>query len=48
MLFGGTLRACGGAGAAECHARAFASALQFNVAAIAAAAALLWWLGRRP
>ncbi len=47
MLFSGTLQACGGAGRAECHARAFANALQFNVAAILAAAALLWWLGRR-
>jgi len=46
MLFGGALRACGGAGIAECHAQAFASALRFNVAAILAAAALLWWLGR--
>lgn len=45
MLFGGTLQACGG-GVAECHAQAFASALRFNVAAILAATALLWWLGR--
>lgn len=47
MLFGGTLDAYAQAGAAERHARAFASAMQFNVAAILAAAVLLWWLGRR-
>ncbi len=47
MLFVGTLDAYADAGEAERHARAYASAMQFNVAAILAAAALLWWLGRR-
>ncbi|MDH1302414.1 MFS transporter [Achromobacter sp. GD03932] len=47
MLFSGALEAYAGASAAERHAQAFASAMQFNVAAILAAAALLWRLGRR-
>ncbi|KNY11747.1 MFS transporter [Achromobacter piechaudii] len=47
MLFGGTLLAYADATAPERYARAFASALQFNVAAIAASVGLLWWLGRR-
>ncbi|WP_088143069.1 MFS transporter [Achromobacter xylosoxidans] len=46
MLYAGTLEAHADASAAERHARAFASAMQFNVGAILAAAALLWWLGR--
>ncbi|HEY9272223.1 MAG TPA: MFS transporter, partial [Achromobacter sp.] len=46
MLFAGTLDAYADAGAAERHARAFASAMQYNVATILIAAALLWWLGR--
>jgi EmrB/QacA subfamily drug resistance transporter len=47
MLFGGALHAHADAGAPERYAQAFASALQFNVAAIAASTLLLWWLGRR-
>ncbi len=47
MLFGGTLLAHADATAPERYASAFASALQFNVAAIAASVGLLWWLGRR-
>ncbi len=47
LLFSGTLAAHADVSAAERHARAFASAMQFNVAAILAASAILWWLGRR-
>lgn len=47
MLFGGALHAHAGTSAPERYAQAFASALQFNVAAIAASTLLLWWLGRR-
>ncbi|MFJ3461551.1 MFS transporter [Achromobacter spanius] len=46
MLYGGALTAYADASAAERHAQAFASAMQFNVAAIVIAAALLWRLGR--
>jgi predicted MFS family arabinose efflux permease len=46
MLYGGALQAHADAGVAERHAQAFASAMQFNVAAILLAAALLWRLGR--
>lgn len=46
MLYGGALEAYADASAAERHAQAFSSALQFNVAAILVAAALLWRLGR--
>ncbi|WMD19904.1 MFS transporter [Achromobacter seleniivolatilans] len=47
MLFGGTLQTYSDTDAPERYARAFASALQFNVAAIAASVVLLWWLGRK-
>lgn len=47
MLFGGALQAHADAGGPERYARAFASAMQFNIAAIAASVVLLWWLGRR-
>lgn len=47
MLFGGALHAHADADAPERYAQAFASALQFNVAAIAVSTLLLWWLGRR-
>lgn len=47
MLFGGALHAHADASAPERYAQAFASAMRFNVAAIAAATMLLWWLGRR-
>ena len=47
MLFGGALHAHAGTGAPERYAQAFASALQFNVAAIAVSTLLLWWLGQR-
>ncbi|MDH0683637.1 MFS transporter [Achromobacter animicus] len=46
MLYGGALEAYAEASAAERHAQAFASAMQFNVAAILIAAVLLWRLGR--
>ncbi|CAB3674298.1 Drug efflux pump JefA [Achromobacter animicus] len=46
MLYGGSLEAYAEASAAERHAQAFASAMQFNVAAILVAAVLLWRLGR--
>ncbi|WP_415830766.1 MFS transporter [Achromobacter marplatensis] len=47
MLFGGALHAHADASAPERYAQAFASAMQFNVAAIAASVVLLGWLGRR-
>lgn len=47
MLFSGALDTYAGAAAGERYARAFASAMQFNVAAIAASVLLLAWLGRR-
>ncbi|KAG0756098.1 hypothetical protein G6F22_020400 [Rhizopus arrhizus] len=47
MLFGGALHAHADASAPERYAQAFASAMQFNVAAIAASVMLLGWLGRR-
>ena len=47
MLFGGALQAHADASAPERYAHAFSAAMQFNVAAIAAAVLLLWWLGRR-
>ena len=47
MLFSGALEAGAGAAAGDRYAQAFASALQFNVAAIALSALLLWRLGRR-
>ncbi|EJO32767.1 MFS transporter [Achromobacter marplatensis] len=47
MLFGGALRAHADASAPERYAQAFASAMQFNVAAISASVVLLGWLGRR-
>jgi len=47
MLFGGALQAHADASAPERYAHAFSTAMQFNVAAIAAAVLLLWWLGRR-
>ncbi|MGE8637826.1 MAG: MFS transporter [Achromobacter sp.] len=47
MLFGGALHAHADASAPERYAQAFASAMQFNVTAIAASVVLLWWLGRR-
>lgn len=46
MLYGGALETYADASAAERHAQAFASAMQFNVAAILVAATLLWGLGR--
>jgi len=46
MLYGGALEAYAEASAADRHAQAFASAMQFNVAAILVAAVLLWRLGR--
>lgn len=46
MLFGGALQAHAHADAPERYAHAFATAMQFNVAAIAVSVALLWWLGR--
>jgi len=46
MLYGGALEAYAEASAAERHAQAFASAMQFNVAAVLVAAVLLWRLGR--
>jgi len=46
MLYGGALETYADASAAERHAQAFASAMQFNVAAILVAATLLWRLGR--
>lgn len=48
MLFGGALQANADAAAPARYASAFASAMQFNVAAITASVLLLWWLGRRP
>jgi EmrB/QacA subfamily drug resistance transporter len=47
MLFGGALHAHADASAPERYAQAFTSAMQFNVAAIAASVVLLGWLGRR-
>lgn len=50
MLFSGALQAHAGASAPERYAQAFAAAMQFNVAAIAASVLLLGgvgWLGRR-
>ncbi|EFV85487.1 hypothetical protein HMPREF0005_04808 [Achromobacter xylosoxidans C54] len=47
MLFSGALDAYADAADGERYARAFASAMQFNVAAIATSVLLLWWLGRR-
>lgn len=47
MLFSSALQAHADASAPERYARAFASAMQFNVAAIAASVLLLAWLGRR-
>ncbi|WZB62307.1 hypothetical protein WJ970_00790 [Achromobacter xylosoxidans] len=47
MLFSGALEAGAGAAVGDRYAQAFASALQFNVAAIALSALLLWRLGRR-
>jgi len=47
MLFSGALQAHADASAPERYAQAFASAMQFNVAAIAASVLLLAWLGRR-
>ncbi|WP_454675541.1 MFS transporter [Achromobacter pestifer] len=47
MLFGGALQANADADAPTRYASAFAAAMQFNVAAIAASVLLLWWLGRR-
>lgn len=47
MLFGGALQANAAAAAPARYASAFSSAMQFNVAAIAASVLLLWWLGRR-
>ncbi|MBB1624284.1 MFS transporter [Achromobacter sp. UMC71] len=47
MLFSGALDTYADAAAGERYARAFASAMQFNVAAIAVSVLLLGWLGRR-
>lgn len=47
MLFSGALDTYAHAAAGERYARAFASAMQFNVAAIAVSVLLLAWLGRR-
>lgn len=46
MLFGGALQAYADASAPERYARAFASAMQFNVAAIVVSVLLLGWLSR--
>lgn len=47
MLFSGALDAYADAAVGDRYAHAFASAMQFNVAAIAASVLLLAWLGRQ-